>query len=218
MKQFEFNKENTFCISLESNSLRWLKMKRRFETINLNVSRWNASDHHTLVDNFYNGLNNGQKGCSQSHLLIYKHIIEFNLPYALILEDDACIDINWRTKLNEFTINNHDNEWDLIMLNGSEPIIPSFKWVIQKEQYLTAGYIISNKGASHILNNWRGCYHASDWMTTRLQLNEHSYCYFPWLIIQEGKDSNIGQQVEADHEKVINCLQNINYSLENYVI
>jgi glycosyl transferase family 25 len=213
---FEFNKQNTFCISLESNTVRWSKMERRFNKCNLNVTRWNASDQYNLVDDFYNGLNNGQKGCSQSHILIYKHIIEFNLPYALILEDDACFDIHWRTKLNEFTT--IDNDWDLIILNGSEPIHPSFKWVLQKEQYLTAGYIISNKGALHILNNWRGCYHASDWMTTRLQLNGHSYCYFPWLIIQEGKDSNIGEQVTADHEKVIRCLNEIDYSLENYVI
>ena len=217
MKQFEFNEQNTFCISLKKNVLRWYKMKKRFEMCNLNVTQWNASEHHNLIDNFDNKLNNGQKGCSQSHILIYKHIIEVNLPYAFILEDDACFDINWKTKLNEFTINNNDNDWDLIMLNGSEPITQSFKWVVQKEQYLTAGYIISNKGASHILN-WRECYYAIDWMTTRLQLNNHSYCYFPWLIIQEGKDSDTGEQVVQDHEKVIRCLKNINYSLTNYDI
>lgn len=218
MNPFEFNEQNTFCISLESNTKRWLKMENRFDIFHLNVTRWNAcnGEDSNLIDNFYNGLNTGQKGCSQSHLSIYKHILDINLPYALILEDDACFDINWKTKLSEFK--NNDNDWDLIILNGSEPIIPSFQWILQTEQYLTAGYIISNKGAKQILNSWRGCYHASDWMTTRLQLQGHSYCYFPWLIIQEGKDSNIGQQVEADHEKVLKCLKEINYSLENYVI
>jgi hypothetical protein len=53
-------------------------------------------------------------------------------------------------------------------------------------------------------------------MTTRLQLYGHSYCYFPWVIIQEGKDTNIGSNLEADHEKVLRCLGEIDYGLENY--
>jgi hypothetical protein len=54
-------------------------------------------------------------------------------------------------------------------------------------------------------------------MTSRIQLHGHSYCYFPWLIIQEGVDSNIGSNVEADHAKVLRCLGEIGYSLDNYI-
>jgi hypothetical protein len=69
------------------------------------------------------------------------------------------------------------------------------------------------------MNQFAGCYASSDWMTTRLQLYGHSYCYFPWLIIQEGKDSNIGSNLEADHAKVIRCLGEIDYGLEeNYFL
>lgn len=85
------------------------------------------------------------------------------------------------------------------------------------EQYLTAGYILSRKGAQQLMNDFGNCFFSSDWMTSRLQLHGHSYCYFPWLIIQEGKDSSIGQNLEADHAKVLRCLNNIEYSLENYI-
>jgi GR25 family glycosyltransferase involved in LPS biosynthesis len=85
------------------------------------------------------------------------------------------------------------------------------------EQYLTAGYIISQKGVRTLMNHFSSGYGASDWMTTRLQLYGHSYGYFPWVIIQEGKDTNIGSNLEADHEKVLRCLGEIDYGLENYV-
>jgi hypothetical protein len=61
-------------------------------------------------------------------------------------------------------------------------------------------------------------YASSDWMTSRLQMRWNSYSYFPWLIIQEGDESTIGSGVEADHAKVIRCLKEANYSLENYLI
>ena len=54
-------------------------------------------------------------------------------------------------------------------------------------------------------------------MTSRLQLHGHSYSYFPWLIIQEGKDSDIGSNLEADREKVLHCLNKIQYSLDHYI-
>ena len=37
----------------------------------------------------------GMKACAQSHLLIWKHVIENNIPYAFILEVDARFDKNW---------------------------------------------------------------------------------------------------------------------------
>jgi hypothetical protein len=83
---------------------------------------------------------------------------------------------------------------------------------------LTGGYIISQKGARRILSLFDGYYGSSDWMTTRLQLEGHSYSYFPWLIIQEGDESTIGSGVDADHAKVLRCLSAVEYSLDNYLI
>ncbi len=54
-------------------------------------------------------------------------------------------------------------------------------------------------------------------MTSRDQIYGHSYCYFPWLIIQEGIDTTIGSKFDADREKVVRCLNEINYSIDNYI-
>ena len=55
-------------------------------------------------------------------------------------------------------------------------------------------------------------------MTTRLQLNNHSYSFFPWLVIQEGNYSLIQEKVpDEDYAKVVRCLKEINYSLDNYI-
>jgi len=212
--KFVFNLSNTFCISLSSD--RWMRMQARFNLFQLEVKQWVASTPETLIDKFSPNLTERQKACSQSHINIYKYIIKHQLPYALIFEDDACLDKRWREKLLE--IEELDPEFDLIMLNASEPIYPLYQWIKQTEQYLTGCYIISLKAAKTIIEWFDGCYYSSDWMTTRLQLNNHSYSYFPWLVIQEGKYSLIQERVpEEDYAKVMRCLKEINYLLDNYI-
>lgn len=219
MQPFFFDSSNTFCIHLESNGERWEKMEKRFAFFNMSVTKWPASTSNDIVDNFPFYLNGGQRGCAQSHIHIWRHIVEKELDYALILEDDACFDKEWKTKINKFCELNEDKEWDAVFLNASEPIKTLDTWVCTKEQeqYLTAGYILSNKGARTLLHDFRDCFFSSDWMTSRIQLHGHSYSYFPWLIIQEGKDSNIGSNLEADREKVLCCLNEIQYSLDHYI-
>jgi GR25 family glycosyltransferase involved in LPS biosynthesis len=209
---FEFDEKNTFCISV--NEDRYTKMKRRFEKIDLKVSRWNASFPNTLIDNFSNSLKPLQKACTQSHINIWRHIIAENLPYGFILEDDACFDKNWKTKLEELD----REEFDAIFLNASEPMTPAFKWDIASEQYLCGGYILSREGAQWLIDNYQDHFFMSDWMTSRLQTRGKSYSFFPWLIIQEGRDTTIGSNIDLDHKKVINCLNEIDYSLSNYDI
>lgn len=216
--RFEFNKTNTFCISLATHTDRWNRMKNRLKWFGIEATRWHASTPHDLMDPFNANLNPFQKACSQSHIHIWRHIIKTELPYALILEDDAMFDREWLYKLNKYNLYDQPTEWDAIFLNGSEPIIPPHKWVKCTEQYLTGAYIISLSGANKILNQYAGCFHAADWMTTRLQLHGQSYCYFPWLVIQEGIESTIGSNVDADHAKVVSCLNAIDYNMTDHYL
>lgn len=170
---FNFSFENTFCISLDSRSDRWERMQKRFDFFDMEVQRWSASTGSNTTDVFANYLNGGQRGCSQSHLNIYRHMIKHNIKYALILEDDACFDLLWKCKLNEFSNMLSEEQFEnlnMVLLNASEPMENKQKWELQTEQYLTAGYIITQKGAKWILNYFRNCYYSADWMTTRLQL------------------------------------------------
>ena len=219
MEPFVFTKENTFCISLESNPKRWERMQNRFKNENLEVTRWIASTPDTLTDKFHSYLTPGECACAQSHINIWRYIIKHNLSYAFILEDDACFDKDWRNKVASFQID--DPLWDLLLLNAFDPIEPSFMWVDIQEQYLLGGYILSIRGAVRLLQWYEGNFASADWMTSRLQQNRHSYSYFPWIIIQEGFDTTLGKEKnnrDDDNKKIIRCLGEIGYDISNYGI
>ena len=219
LSSFKFTKENVFCISVDSESERWHKIKQRAEYIQLPITRWQASTPSTLTSQFVDYLNGGQRACAQSHYNLWNHIVQNKLEYALILEDDACFDKQFFRKLNELYLQIKSNpNWDAVFLNASEMANPYFTWTRAFEQYLTAGYILSYKGAKKLLSDWKHnplC--ASDWMTSRLQLDGNCYTYFPWLIIQEGLDSTIGGHYLEDMDKVMTCLDMVPYSMHNYI-
>jgi|688.fasta_scaffold131282_2 GR25 family glycosyltransferase involved in LPS biosynthesis len=200
--RFVLNASNTFCISLDS---RWPRMSARLGALGIECERWIASTPDQVVDRFAGYLNGGQRACGQSHVNVWRMIVERGLEYALILEDDAMFANDWREKLDLLS-GVDDPEWDAVFLNASEPIIPEDTWVVAREQYLTGAYIISQRGAQCLLEWYANEFASSDWMTSRLQTRGHSYSYFPWLVIQEGLDSTIGSGVEADHAKVVRCL------------
>lgn len=214
-ERFVFDKTNTYCISLHSHENRWNSMKQRFSVMNLEVTRFEACTEVDTSLNFANFLSTLQKCCAQSHVKLWKHILTTPCEYALIIEDDACFDKQWENKLHCFDV---DKGWDAIFLNVSEPEANTFSWVKAEEQYLTGAYIISRQGLVNILEIFSAQIHAADYMTTRLQRMSNSYTYFPWLVIQDGKDSTIGSGVDEDHKKVVKCLSESNYSLDNYII
>lgn len=218
MNPFSFTTENTFCINLDSATERWERMQSRLLRENILATRWSASTANTITDNFSHNLTSSQKGCAQSHINIWRHIVENKLEYALVLEDDACFDQRWQEKLQIFSDTITDDYLHAIFLNASEPIAQQDSWVQCFEQYLTGGYIITYEGARALLNDFGGHFFSADWMTSRLQYHNHCYSYFPWLIIQEGLDSSIGSNLDADHAKVLRCLGEINYSVTNYRI
>jgi hypothetical protein len=54
--KFKFNKNNIFCISLESAKERWERMDTRFKYFDMEATRWKASTPSTLTDSFYDYL------------------------------------------------------------------------------------------------------------------------------------------------------------------
>jgi len=213
----KFTKKNTFCISLVTATERQERMQRRFRDFGMDVTGWMAATPDTLVDVFHGAMRSSEKACAQSHISIWRFMVQENLEYALILEDDACFDKDWQLKLQQFSEQVLDPDWNVIMLNASESMTPIHTWLPAKEQYLTAGYILSQNGAKQLLAQFQGNFCGSDWMLTRLQLQGHSYCYFPWLIIQEGLESSIREDCGPDREKVVRLLKEIDYDLDHYL-
>jgi len=93
-------------------------------------------------------LNRGEIGCSLSHMVIWKKIVDMKLDCACILEDDVTVLDNIKSRLNELEhrINPIDNEVYLISagvdagLDG-EGILPGYG------SSHTCGYVVSRRAA-----------------------------------------------------------------------
>jgi len=211
-----FDEKNTFYICLDQ---RKEKFEDRLQRTGINATRISAVLPNNITDVFASNLTKNQCACAQSHINIYRMILNNNdIEYALILEDDVCFDKNWKNKLAQINDKIRDDpQWDLILLNCSESSEIN-TWSVAHNQYLTGSYIISRLGVTHLFQMFTKMFFASDFMTSRLQNLGHSYCYFPWLVIQEGIETTIGSNVVEDHKKVIRLLNGISYDLSNYII
>jgi GR25 family glycosyltransferase involved in LPS biosynthesis len=179
-------------------------MEERLARLEIPCTRWKAHTPKDLAESFAPHMNEFQKACAQSHVTLWREMLRRNLEYAFIMEDDILFAKDWKENLRA-AHEIDDEDWDLLLLNASEALEKEDAWLPCNQQWLTAGYILSQKGARWMLNNFPVKYEA-DAMTWCLQNQGHSYAYFPWPIIQEGIDTTIGSDVEANRSKVLRLL------------
>lgn len=128
-------------------------------------------------------LKKGEIGCILSHIEIYKRIIENNIKYALILEDDIILDDNLANEIN--SIFSYPKNWDVVLyghysyyLNNREIPSPVSIWNKYKREgnstlyrltgfgYGTHGYLISQNGAKKLLKELSEYYAPIDYYTS----------------------------------------------------
>jgi len=82
-------------------------------------------DHWWQIGRLKEHLTNGQVGCYESHCRMWKKIVDDNLPYALILEDDADIVYSQETvsRLEEVLSELKTISWDIVYI-GNFTAIP----------------------------------------------------------------------------------------------
>ena len=195
------DQRNTFCVSLDQ---RWPAMEERLARLEIPCNRWKADLPDDLWLNFAPHMNKFQRACCQSHVTLWMEILMRDLDYAFIMEDDILFSKDWKDNLDALQEIN-DPDWDLVLLNASEALATENAWLPCKEQWLTGAYVLSRKGVRWLLSSFPQKWEA-DWMTWCLQNQGHSYTYFPWPVIQEGKDTTIGSDVEANRSKVLRLL------------
>lgn len=128
------------------------------------------NNHQWIKNNYRRDLTFGEVGCALSHRNIYKKIIDQNIPWAIIFEDDISI----KHPFYDVLLNNIDkfNPNDLYILGAQEGLACNdyvilsnknsinlngfikFNKTIDSERYIyrTAAYLISKKVAENILN------------------------------------------------------------------
>lgn len=209
----------TFCINLKDSSGRWDTMMRRFAQAELKVQRWEAATSADLGSYSYaHYLSAGERGCAKSHCDLWQYQVDNKIPIIMVFEDDAVMRKDFKDILESQieTLKTDDPEWDLILLNASEADGLNC-WHKAVNQCMTAGYLLSLRGAEELIRIAKSTLYASDWMTQILQRRNHSYTYFPWLVIQESNYSTIKKtKNDADWEKVKRLLDTARFGLDNY--
>jgi GR25 family glycosyltransferase involved in LPS biosynthesis len=107
---------------------------------------------------FYGALTLGSIGCFKSHMNIYKHIIDNDISYAIIFEDDIEIDLDKNTFWNNINKLDIPKDTDYFLLSATyyewiREIKPSSNTATIGRFTGTYAYIITNKGAKILHDN-----------------------------------------------------------------
>ena len=134
---------DAYVINLDKRPDRWQQFQEDWKDTPINLIRFKAVEHKF-----------GGVGCTRSHLALIQHAKDNNMPYVLVLEDDA-IPTEQFTKLWKRCltyIENHFDEWDVF--NGGPTIV--YKNYIKK---LTSSFWKSDnvKGTQFVIYN-KKCY------------------------------------------------------------
>lgn len=102
-----------FVINLPEHRARRTFMLLQTKALGLEATIWSAIDGRRLSERecaahysdtraraHRRSLSSGEVGCALSHISIYRHMIEKNIPYAMILEDDAVLGKFTRTVID----------------------------------------------------------------------------------------------------------------------
>lgn len=208
----------TFVINLQQypNKKQFILDQLQKHNIN-NYEFINAIDGNTLSDDYISTIydddacNNQIKrsmakteiGCVLSHLSIYKNIIENDIEYALILEDDAVLSNTTKNFPDLLT-----NDMDILLLGhqvgGVELLYPQFNISsysvtnIDHVTYGAYGYVITKSGASKMLQLFSKIQYPIDcwtWFSNVLNI----YYITPIMI---GFVRNIGSHIDEDRKKL----------------
>jgi glycosyl transferase family 25 len=165
-----------FVINLKYRKDRLEKFKNSIDFEVETIYGFDKNESSEIFNSVSNCLNNGEKGCFLSHLFIYKKIINENIPYAIIFEDDAIFCENFKIKLTH--ILNEISNFDILYIGGrfdpdfrmetwsflpvSENIVKfidvPFQGHDQKNfDRTTHAYIISNQLASKLIDKYNNC-------------------------------------------------------------
>ncbi|MCG7562014.1 MULTISPECIES: glycosyltransferase family 25 protein [Pseudoalteromonas] len=161
-----------FIINMDGCEDRWQTTYTRLQEVGLDASRFSATngkqlpesevatwyDQEANLQRYHRHLTPGEIGCYISHYRIYEKVVNENLPYALVLEDDLHIEDSLASLL---ALIPDLKGWDMIKLsdNRANPFIDTRAL---NEQFTlgnykkvpngTQGYLISLAGAKKLLN------------------------------------------------------------------
>ncbi|MDE9545148.1 glycosyltransferase family 25 protein [Xenorhabdus bovienii] len=152
-------------------------------------------------------LTKGEIGCSLSHLKIYKKIIDDNIEYALILEDDAVLSENITEYIKNIKNSDNIRKPNVYLLSEVISYIKNYNLHsnIYKSYHACGahGYIINKKAAKKLLSKLQPIkYEADMWWIFRFRNYINVYCIIPHLIDTSDFDKK-DSILEEERAKII---------------
>lgn len=138
-----------YCINLERNPERRESVQAEFEREGLDVTFFRATDGKAEApDGLF--ITKSEWGCADSHIRVWRDIVENGHEMALVFEDDISLTPNFVSKLQE-VIEELPPDWDYVNLDPNDIFTVDLKIISgQLKQGLalsTSAYIISYKCA-----------------------------------------------------------------------
>ena len=163
---------------------------------NNDLKKYNFIKSEKFLNKFNINYVLGSAGCKLSHYYLLKKYLNSELPYLMILEDDALLELNFKTfislalqNINDFDILylsvNLDNKKDAKIINPFILKIYSGK--------TTTGYIVKTKNIQKILNVIENSEAEID--NAYSDSNLIKYCINPMILFQTNLKSDINDEV-----------------------
>ena len=205
----------TYAINLASQIKKKEHIISECKKLNLDFEIYNAINGAELSEEFINKnvldypncyLTKGEIGCALSHINIYKEIVKNNLPYALILEDDAVLNPLLIDFIKDFE--NYNKKQGIFLLIGHFQYIKNKKTDIGRfplypveHAYTTTGYIITLAAAKKMIKFLFPIrYEADVFKIFSMCAGVKIYATVPHLVSSNDKDKS-NSTLEVDRKK-----------------
>lgn len=125
----------------------------------------------------------GKQGCFLSHANLWMHMIEQNIPYALVVEDDILFHPMWKN-LAEHYYTQTPSDWELIYMGCQIEFNTSFH-VDSGQVYCTHAMLLTNNGARKLYdtivkNPPHGIYTIDNMIHDLQKENRLNVSYYVW--------------------------------------
>lgn len=161
-------------------------------------------------------------GCALSHNAVYKHIIQQNVPYALILEDDTYFTPPHQFPIDKITACLMEDKPMVILLttgfdynlrNKVSDVDECFKLYSLESSWCAAGYIINQSAAKLLADQQLPIrFVADNWTAFVNQFGLHLYGVVPRLVSWPDGLGEVGTSVYESHK------HNIKYKMKQRLI
>lgn len=220
---------HVFVINLYRDTHKKVKIEAQLKSLKLNYSIIEAvdgkllsSEQITLVYDKKSALKDtkrelstGEIGCAMSHINIYKKMLKDNMDIAVILEDDAVLNKDFKTIIKQ--INQFPKKWELMLLghrifNTPDCFIKHSslgKYTIAKSilrLLATHAYIVNIQGAKKLINATKRLSKPIDCYTGNRRCLD-VYAFYPAIIdVDETLVSSI--DIDGGREKLFKIQNN----------